>query len=126
MYPFAYYFIADYHGLVKVQDPARLNRHVEEAVAIWLAPGLNSQEVVFCRRHSVKFLNADQLWERGKMKPNKTKPDRTVDETEAPPKTCAMHPRDQQGHANLCCCYIMDADGSLHDPCYQPVDACCP
>ena len=42
------------------------------------------------------------------------------------PKRCAVQETDRLGHANLCCCYIMDAEGELHDPCYQPVDACCP
>jgi aconitate hydratase len=73
-----------------------------------------------------KSQRADRLWERGKMKPNETPPDRRMDETDPPPKTCAMNPADPQGHANLRCCYIMDADGGFHDPFYQPVDACCP
>jgi hypothetical protein len=37
-----------------------------------------------------------------------------------------MRNTDGRGHANLCCCYIMDADGKLHDPCYHPADECCP
>ena len=41
-------------------------------------------------------------------------------------KTCTMRDTVSQGHANLCCCYIMDADGKLHDPCFNPADECCP
>jgi hypothetical protein len=36
-----------------------------------------------------------------------------------------MPETDDDGHPNLCCCYIMDADGGLHDPCYHPADDCC-
>ena len=45
----------------------------------------------------------------------------------APEPTCKMRETDhQEGHINLCCCYIMDADGKFQDPCYHPADTCCP
>lgn len=39
--------------------------------------------------------------------------------------TCSMDTTDEQGRSNLCCCYIMDPDGTIHDPCYYPADECC-
>jgi len=37
-----------------------------------------------------------------------------------------MRESDRHGQVNLCCCYIMDADGKVQDPCYHPADKCCP
>ena len=49
-----------------------------------------------------------------------------MDESNTNPKeTCTMHALDREGHVNLCCCYIMDEDGRVHDPCYHPVNECC-
>jgi hypothetical protein len=41
------------------------------------------------------------------------------------PHTCGMPETDEDGHPNLCCCFIMDADGALQDACYHPADDCC-
>ena len=38
---------------------------------------------------------------------------------------CMMHERDSQEEPNLCCCYIVDPDGTYVDPCYRPVSGCC-
>ena len=48
-----------------------------------------------------------------------------IDRKTARQHACTMRDTDGQGHANLCCCYIMGADGKLHDPCYHPADQCC-
>ena len=48
-----------------------------------------------------------------------------MDETKDDPHNCSMPETDDDGHPNLCCCYIMDAAGSIHDPCYHPADECC-
>jgi hypothetical protein len=40
-------------------------------------------------------------------------------------KECRMDTTDSQGHSNLCCCYVLQEDGSYVDPCYIPVDHCC-
>ncbi|MDR3325609.1 MAG: tryptophan--tRNA ligase [Spirochaetaceae bacterium] len=49
----ARYFIADYHALNTVKDPAELRRYVLEIAAGWLAAGLDPQRVVFYRQSSV-------------------------------------------------------------------------
>jgi hypothetical protein len=38
---------------------------------------------------------------------------------------CMMHHTDLEGDPNLCCCYIVDADGTYVDPCYAPTSGCC-
>jgi hypothetical protein len=38
---------------------------------------------------------------------------------------CSMNETDAQGHANLCCCYVINEDGEYEDPCFQPVEDCC-
>jgi hypothetical protein len=38
--------------------------------------------------------------------------------------SCSIHPEDEEGNANLCCCYALDQDGNLIDPCYKPVEDC--
>jgi tryptophanyl-tRNA synthetase len=35
----SYYFLADYHALIKVDDPARIQRSTLEIAASWLAAG---------------------------------------------------------------------------------------
>ena len=49
----ARYFIADYHALNQVKDPAELRRMVREVAATWLACGLDPDKVVFYRQSSV-------------------------------------------------------------------------
>jgi hypothetical protein len=39
--------------------------------------------------------------------------------------TCRLKETDQEGHPNLCCCYFMDEDGNIQDPCPLPVEQCC-
>jgi hypothetical protein len=38
---------------------------------------------------------------------------------------CKLSQTDSEGNANLCCCYILEDDGRIQDPCYLPVDECC-
>ncbi len=46
----AYYFLADYHALIKCQDPARIRESKREVAAAWLACGLNPDQVVlYCQ-----------------------------------------------------------------------------
>ena len=40
----SFYFLADYHALVKVQDPARVQRSTLEIAAAWLACGLDPDQ----------------------------------------------------------------------------------
>ncbi|QOY63020.1 tryptophan--tRNA ligase [Lysobacter sp. H21R4] len=49
----AFYFLADYHALIKVQDPARVQRSTLEIAATWLACGLAPEQVWFYRQSDV-------------------------------------------------------------------------
>jgi tryptophanyl-tRNA synthetase len=49
----SFYFLADYHALIKCQDPARVHRSTLEIAASWLACGLNPEKVVFYRQSDV-------------------------------------------------------------------------
>jgi tryptophanyl-tRNA synthetase len=46
----SFYFLADYHALIKVQDPARVQRSTLEIAAAWLACGLDPEKVRFYRQ----------------------------------------------------------------------------
>ena len=43
----SFYFLADYHALVKCQDPALVHRSRLEVAATWLALGLDVENVIF-------------------------------------------------------------------------------
>jgi len=47
------YFIADYHALTKLHDPAALNRHVYDVTAAWIASGLDPKRTLIYRQSSV-------------------------------------------------------------------------
>jgi tryptophanyl-tRNA synthetase len=49
----SYYFLADYHALIKVQEPARVQRSTLEIAAAWLACGLDPGRVWFYRQSDV-------------------------------------------------------------------------
>ena len=49
----SFYFLADYHALVKVQDPARVQRSTLEIAAAWLACGLDPERVWFYRQSDI-------------------------------------------------------------------------
>ena len=49
----SYYFLADYHALIKIDDPTRIQRSTLEIAASWLACGLDPQRVVFYRQSDV-------------------------------------------------------------------------
>jgi len=49
----SFYFLADYHALIKVGDPARIQRSTLEIAASWLACGLNPERVIFYRQSDV-------------------------------------------------------------------------
>ena len=46
----SFYFLADYHALIKVQEPARVQRSTLEIAATWLACGLDPAQVWFYRQ----------------------------------------------------------------------------
>src|SRR3546814_326564 len=49
----SFYFLADLHALIKVQDPARVQRSTLEIAATWLACGLDPGQVWFYRQSDV-------------------------------------------------------------------------
>ncbi|KAB8180506.1 tryptophan--tRNA ligase [Lysobacter maris] len=49
----SFYFLADYHALIKVQEPARVQRSTLEIAATWLACGLDPDKVWFYRQSDV-------------------------------------------------------------------------
>ncbi|WP_395669583.1 tryptophan--tRNA ligase [Rhodoferax sp.] len=49
----SYYFLADYHALIKIEDPERIQRSTLEIAASWLAAGLDPARVVFYRQSDV-------------------------------------------------------------------------
>ncbi|MBP7492790.1 MAG: tryptophan--tRNA ligase [Rhodoferax sp.] len=49
----SFYFLADYHALIKTDEPARIQRSTLEIAASWLAAGLDPERVVFYRQSDV-------------------------------------------------------------------------
>lgn len=49
----AFFFLADYHALIKCDDPARIERSRIEIAATWLAAGLDPERVTFYRQSDV-------------------------------------------------------------------------
>jgi len=48
-----FYFLADYHALIKCQDAQRVQRSTIEIAASWLAAGLDPDRVVFYRQSDI-------------------------------------------------------------------------
>ncbi|HEX7814337.1 tryptophan--tRNA ligase [Dyella sp.] len=49
----AFYFMADYHALIKSDNPARIERSRLEIAATWLASGLDPERVTFYRQSDI-------------------------------------------------------------------------
>ena len=49
----SFFFLADYHALIKAQDPERLHHSTKEIAAAWLALGLDTRKVVFYRQSDI-------------------------------------------------------------------------
>lgn len=49
----SFYFLADYHALIKCQEPARVQRSTLEIAASWLACGLDPSQAWFYRQSDV-------------------------------------------------------------------------
>ncbi|MEI6601770.1 MAG: tryptophan--tRNA ligase, partial [Comamonadaceae bacterium] len=56
-----FYFLADYHALIKVDDPARIQRSTMEIAASWLASGLDPERVTFYRQSDIPEI-AELTW----------------------------------------------------------------
>lgn len=48
-----YYFLADYHALIKCQDPERVRQSTLEIAATWLALGLDTERSIFYRQSDI-------------------------------------------------------------------------
>ena len=49
----SYYFLADYHALIKIDEPARIQRSTLEIAASWIACGLDPERVTFYRQSDI-------------------------------------------------------------------------
>ena len=49
----SFYFLADYHALIKCSDPARVQRSTLEIAATWLAAGLDPEKVTLYRQSDI-------------------------------------------------------------------------
>jgi tryptophanyl-tRNA synthetase len=49
----SFYFLADFHAMIKCQDPEQVHRSTTEIAATWLALGLNTDNVVFYRQSDI-------------------------------------------------------------------------
>ena len=49
----SYYFLADYHALIKNSDPARIRQSTLEIAATWLALGLDTETAIFYRQSDI-------------------------------------------------------------------------
>ncbi|HVE52864.1 MAG TPA: tryptophan--tRNA ligase, partial [Ramlibacter sp.] len=48
-----FYFLADYHALIKCDEPARIQRSTMAIAACWLAAGLDPEQVFFYRQSDI-------------------------------------------------------------------------
>ncbi len=48
-----FYFLADYHALIKCDDPVRIQRSTMEIAASWIAAGLDTDKVTFYRQSDI-------------------------------------------------------------------------
>lgn len=56
-----FYFLADYHALIKCQDPERVRQSTLEVAATWLALGLDTENAVFYRQSDIPEI-AELAW----------------------------------------------------------------
>ncbi len=49
----SFFFLADYHSLIKIGDPARIQRSTLEIAATWIACGLDPERVTFYRQSDI-------------------------------------------------------------------------
>ncbi|MDL2269287.1 tryptophan--tRNA ligase [Desulfosarcina sp. OttesenSCG-928-A07] len=49
----SFYFLADYHSLIKCHDPERVNQSSMEVAATWIAMGLDTDNAIFYRQSDI-------------------------------------------------------------------------
>lgn len=52
----SYYFLADYHALIKCHDPAQIHQSSKEIAATWIALGLDTDSSTFYRQSDVRAI----------------------------------------------------------------------
>ena len=57
----SFLFLADYHALIKIDDPARIQRSTLEIAASWLAAGLDPEQVTLYRQSDIPEI-AELTW----------------------------------------------------------------
>lgn len=57
----SFYFLADFHALIKCHDPALVHQSTREIAATWLALGLNTDNAIFYRQSDVPEI-AELCW----------------------------------------------------------------
>jgi tryptophanyl-tRNA synthetase len=57
----SFYFLADYHALIKCRDPELIQQSTREVAASWLAAGLDPDKVIFYRQSDVPEI-AELCW----------------------------------------------------------------
>ena len=57
----SFYFLADYHALIKCDDPARIQRSRLEIAATWLAGGLDTERATFYRQSDIPEIT-ELMW----------------------------------------------------------------
>ncbi len=50
----SFYFLADYHALIKCQDPQAVHQSTQEIAATWLALGLDTNQATFYRQSDIR------------------------------------------------------------------------
>jgi tryptophanyl-tRNA synthetase len=63
-----FYFIADYHSMTSLLDPAERRRHTRDVALDWLACGLDPQHSIFWRQSDVPEV-AELMWLIGTLVP---------------------------------------------------------
>ena len=53
----SFFFLADYHALIKCQDPALVHQSTREIAATWLALGLDTDNAVFYRQSDIREIS---------------------------------------------------------------------
>ena len=56
-----FYFLADYHALIKCDEPSRIQRSTLEIAACWIAAGLDPQQAFFYRQSDIPEI-AELTW----------------------------------------------------------------
>ena len=58
----SFYFLADYHALIKIGDPERVQRSTLEIAASWLAAGVDPERVTFYRQSDIPEITELTWW----------------------------------------------------------------